>query len=162
MLSREDRFLAKVDRRPNGCWIWTACLTVPPRGRSEKSRYGLFWNGEKLVLSHRWAYEHWREQIPDGLPLDHVVCDTPACSNPWHVEVSTTKENTARSTGVTARNTAKTHCPQGHPYDEANTWVDKTGRRHCRACTQTRSNAWQREHGAEYMRNRRASKKQER
>lgn len=28
----------------------------------------------------------------------------------------------------------RTHCPQGHPYDEANTRIYK-GRRHCRACT---------------------------
>lgn len=30
--------------------------------------------------------------------------------------------------------TAKTHCPQGHPYDEANTRVTATGGRACRAC----------------------------
>jgi hypothetical protein len=27
----------------------------------------------------------------------------------------------------------KTHCPKGHPYDEANTYVDK-GKRICRIC----------------------------
>lgn len=30
--------------------------------------------------------------------------------------------------------TRRTHCPQGHPYDEANTRRDSTGRRHCRKC----------------------------
>jgi hypothetical protein len=28
----------------------------------------------------------------------------------------------------------RTVCPQGHPYDEANTILDKKGRRRCREC----------------------------
>ena len=28
----------------------------------------------------------------------------------------------------------RTHCPKGHPYNDANTYRDKTGRRHCREC----------------------------
>lgn len=28
----------------------------------------------------------------------------------------------------------RTHCPSGHPYDEANTYVSRTGKRKCRAC----------------------------
>lgn len=33
---------------------------------------------------------------------------------------------------------ARTHCPQGHPYDEANTYRNN-GRRSCRACSKDRS-----------------------
>ncbi len=33
-----------------------------------------------------------------------------------------------------ARTPKKTHCPHGHPFDEANTYVDPQGRRHCKAC----------------------------
>ena len=29
---------------------------------------------------------------------------------------------------------AKTHCPQGHPYDEANTYIRPSGHRICRQC----------------------------
>jgi hypothetical protein len=41
----------------------------------------------------------------------------------------------------------KTHCPQGHPYDEENTYVyinKKTGRRsrHCRTCLRDRRRAY--------------------
>jgi hypothetical protein len=32
----------------------------------------------------------------------------------------------------------RTHCPQGHPYDEANTRRDKRGSRQCRACERNR------------------------
>lgn len=33
----------------------------------------------------------------------------------------------------------KTHCPQGHPYDEQNTYRSPQGRRHCRACGRANS-----------------------
>jgi len=33
----------------------------------------------------------------------------------------------------------KTHCPQGHPYDEANTYLSNAGRRLCRACNRARA-----------------------
>ncbi len=154
MPTREERFLAKIEKQPGGCWLWTATVTLPPKGR-RAGGYGLFWNGEKLVLAHRWAYEHWRGPIPAGRPLDHEVCDTPACANPWHVEASTPRENNARSASVTAGNSAKTHCPEGHPYNGSNTYVDCTGRRHCRACQRRR----QKENGTAYMREYRRRKK---
>lgn len=36
------------------------------------------------------------------------------------------------------RNAAKTHCPQGHPYDEVNTGRGSRGERRCRACDNDR------------------------
>lgn len=33
----------------------------------------------------------------------------------------------------------KTHCPQGHPYDEANTYVSKQGNRACKTCQRQRN-----------------------
>lgn len=35
---------------------------------------------------------------------------------------------------------ARTHCPRGHPYDEANTYLN-AGRRHCRTCMKDRKRA---------------------
>jgi hypothetical protein len=32
------------------------------------------------------------------------------------------------------KDAAKTHCPQGHPYDETNTYIDTDGGRRCREC----------------------------
>ncbi len=34
---------------------------------------------------------------------------------------------------------SRTHCPQGHAYDDRNTYVDKTGSRQCRECNRTRN-----------------------
>jgi hypothetical protein len=44
-----------------------------------------------------------------------------------------------RGPGVLANFKRHTHCPAGHAYDEANTYLDKTNRRHCRACERVRS-----------------------
>lgn len=35
-------------------------------------------------------------------------------------------------------NRNKTHCVRGHLFDVQNTWVEKDGRRHCRACNRLR------------------------
>ena len=35
----------------------------------------------------------------------------------------------------------RTHCPQGHPYDDANTYRDKNGKRHCRQCRKINSSS---------------------
>lgn len=44
-----------------------------------------------------------------------------------------------RRQGAPARGTRqRTHCPQGHPYDEENTRIGKDGRRACRTCARTR------------------------
>jgi len=40
-----------------------------------------------------------------------------------------------------AANAEKTHCPQGHPYDEANTYRKPRGDRECRICRRERERA---------------------
>lgn len=42
----------------------------------------------------------------------------------------------------THNNVAKTRCPQGHPYDDANTLTTREGDRKCRECVRARSQAW--------------------
>lgn len=39
-------------------------------------------------------------------------------------------------------NRAKTHCPQGHPYDDDNTMYLSNGRRRCRACNAAQTAAY--------------------
>lgn len=48
-------------------------------------------------LGHVVAYTYFRDDVPDGLELDHVNCASRACWNPWHVEPVTHAENMARS-----------------------------------------------------------------
>lgn len=128
-VQRIERFLAKVSIEPLACWIWTGAKGGVNRGH----RYGVFYDGTKLVQAHRWSYEFFVGPIPTGLGLDHFKCERPECVNPWHVRPATTRENLLRGDTFQAANAAKTRCPQGHPYDETNTMLKK-GHRICRAC----------------------------
>lgn len=123
-----DRFWAKVEGGSyEECWIWTACR--------ENNGYGSFTpKTGQAVRAHRFAYEHMRGVIPDGLHLDHL-CRNRACCNPWHLEPVTCAVNVRR--GAIG---AKTHCPSGHPLSGDNLYshIDSRGysRRFCRACRQ--------------------------
>lgn len=135
----ETRFWDKVDK--NGplpvlgpdlgpCWLWTA--------RTCTKGYGMFWDGEKQVLSHRWAFEHSPdgEPIPDGLTVDHL-CFRKTCQRKSHLQAITRVENIIRGGGKGHWQKIKIHCPQGHPYVEENIYRHD-GRRHCLACSRLR------------------------
>jgi hypothetical protein len=115
----------KVAIDDDGCWIWTGYLDKDGYGRAASSPWepgGRRWRGV-----HAWVWEHHHGLIPEGLQPDHT-CEVKACCNPDHIVLATPKENIAR------RDQGKTRCPQGHAYDEANTYRDPSGRRHCRKC----------------------------
>lgn len=44
--------------------------------------------------------------------------------------------------GTGSHERAKTHCPQGHPYDDVNTYVTPKGSRMCKACQRIRHREW--------------------
>lgn len=143
------RFLKKIDasgaapsERPElgPCWIWTA--NKLPAG------YGIFGCYGKTTLAHRYSHETFIGPIPDGYQVDHL-CRTPSCVNPAHLEAVTARVNNLRSNSATSRNAAKTHCLNGHPFDEENT-RPVPGGRFCRACHR------------DYMRNQRAELRRQR
>ena len=122
-MTREERFWVKVEKSDK-CWTWTGAIT---------SGYGSFWNGERSVYAHRYSFELAMGEIPAGKNLDHL-CRNPSCVRPSHLEAVTQRENLLRGqTTVPAVNSAKTHCPRGNVYDEANTGNYKNGRV-CRRC----------------------------
>ncbi len=123
-----DRFEDKILHEPNsGCWLWTGALN--------QDGYAMFWHEGQARRAHRIAYEIHVGPIPDGLQLDHL-CRVRCCVNPDHVEPVSCRENIRRGeTGIHERE--KTHCPQGHPYDERNTYRYRN-KRYCRTCMKQR------------------------
>jgi len=123
--TRTERFWAKVTGGDfTECWTWTAYLM--------RTGYGVFGSeGRRTMLAHRYAYTSLIGPIPDGLEMDHL-CRNRACVNPWHLEPVPHAVNVARGLGG-INMSSRTHCAQGHPFDEQNTRLDR-GARQCRAC----------------------------
>ena len=140
VIIRDDsaRFWSKVREGPvpaatpqlGPCWLWAGATWKRGYGRfAVRSETGR----QKWHPAHRWAYEEMVSEIPAGLELDHL-CRMHSCVNPYHVDPVPHIVNARRGTaGWNSR--AKTHCPQGHPYDEENTYRHPTkGGRTCRTC----------------------------
>lgn len=127
-LTFEERFHAKWEPGPNGCWNWTSTI-----GRGG---YGYIRRGravEGTALAHRASWEIHRGPIPEGLEVDHL-CRNRRCVNPDHLEPVTPYENFRRCENPMAINLRKTHCPQGHPYEGDNLRLTRAGGRHCKTC----------------------------
>lgn len=62
------------------CWIWTSAKL--------KSGYGR----HKGVLAHRYCWEMYNGQIPEGMSVLHK-CDNPSCVNHNHLFVGTQQDN---------------------------------------------------------------------
>ena len=126
------RFWAKVEIRDCGyrtkCWVWTAYR--------DAGSYGHYTFAGRGWLAHRVAYEAFKSWIPEDLEIDHL-CRNHSCVNPDHLEAVPGEENRRRGLvpDFGLHNRTKTHCPQGHFYDEENTYLDKkNNKRHCRTC----------------------------
>ncbi len=136
----DQKLWAKVDRRgPDECWPWLGKVTT--------HGYGKVFQDGRLQSVHRLAYQELVGEIPDGLLIDHTChkpeecaggtsCPHRSCCNPAHMEPVTNHENIMRGNTPAARHAAKTHCPQGHPYDEVNTRIRVTRTGFARACRQ--------------------------
>ena len=86
-ITAEQRFWSKV-REQDGCWLWTGAVNV--------AGYGNFYLAGRWVVAHRFAYESMRDEIPEGLTLDHL-CRITSCVNPWHLEPVSNEENVRRA-----------------------------------------------------------------
>lgn len=131
----EQRFWAKV-RKTSTCWLWT--------GKLNQGGYGILKVQGKQTRAHRYAYELLVGPIPEGLTIDHK-CRVRRCVWPAHLEPVTRTENVRRGDGITARLQRRTHCKNGHPFNDHNTRWRADGRgRVCRTCSNERERQYYR------------------
>lgn len=112
---------------PDGeCVLWT--------GAKDQDGYGLLkWEG-RSVRAHRLAFFLREGRWPESM-LRHL-CNRPSCL--VHTVEGTNSENQLDSIAAgTHRNSRKTACIHGHPFDDANTYTGD-GRRSCRVCNRNR------------------------
>lgn len=107
----------------NGCWDWQGYTTASGYGVSE---YGSRSKNTRVrTTAHRISYIAYKGEIPDGYQIDHL-CRNRACVNPEHLEAVTPSVNVRRSDAHYKKQQARTHCPQGHEYNEENTYKRPT------------------------------------
>jgi hypothetical protein len=69
------------------CHIWQ---------RATNSGYGYLTVDGRNAYAHIFFWEQKNGPVPEGLVLDHAVCQTPACCNPDHLEAVTRAVNSRR------------------------------------------------------------------
>lgn len=91
------------------------------------------WGGRGITVCPEWLdFEAFYADVgdaPPGMSLDRV--DNDGNYEPGNVRWATPREqllNRRNAQGL------RTHCPHGHPYDDANTYISRWGRK-CRECT---------------------------
>lgn len=137
----KKRFMAKIEKRPSGCWLWTAA------SRNGYGYIGLNRDGWRPVRAHRVAYELFVQPIPQGLVIHHR-CGIRLCVNPDHLELLDHRTHTVDRHGAIFKAQAasadakrrRTTCRYGHPYTPESTYITRTGRR-CRVCAREQREA---------------------
>jgi len=113
-------------------WLWLLALDRRGYGVCRKD------NKERgTQFAHCLSYKTFVGPIPLGHEVGHINCPYHNCISPACLSAITHQENIAmipEPCGFAKFWKSKTHCPKGHPYDEANTYKMKYGRRACRIC----------------------------
>ncbi len=122
-----ERLQSRIEvRGDDECWPWMGRVSQYGYGSiSLGGRDGRQRNAHRVVLEL-----HLGLQLPSGVFACHA-CDNRRCCNPSHLFAGTHSDNMLDSVAKGRhKNTRKTHCPVGHPYD----YQSPVGHRGCREC----------------------------
>ena len=125
-----DRFVTRVQHLETGCWLWLGFIC-------KTTGYGMMYYEGRPTAVHRVAYQEFRKRLLPGFEPDHL-CRNRWCANPFHLEAVTHRINCRRGNGASAVNAKRTHCLNGHPCDQENTYWTSAGLRQCKACRKKR------------------------
>lgn len=104
----------------NGCWKWG-------RAHSSQGYSCVWWEGSQQSL-HRVLYQLLIGPVPEGLVLDHIVCENKWCASPYHLAPATNEWNWVRE------RVQKQVCKHGHSDWKVVTKRDGKQRRKCNEC----------------------------
>ena len=126
-----EKILSKCTVDVNGCLIYSGRAFTG----TDKWKYPVIVFEGKTWIASRLIWTKLVHHIPKGLYILHR-CDNTLCVNVDHLFLGTLSDNikdcVAKKRHVQAR---KTHCPQGHSYDELNTYLHlKSNTRYCKTC----------------------------
>ena len=134
--SRIGKFLEKILVNParlfegTPCWEW--------EGATDDGGYGRFSAfGENYA--HRVSHLYFIGDIPEDFDVHHR-CQNRRCQSPFHIQAVTHTNNMALTTNT------KTHCINGHPYNEENTRYTGKGARLCKVCRYDAIKRWRQNH----------------
>jgi hypothetical protein len=120
------------------CWNWTGAISA--------GSYGSIYYEGRMQKAHRVMWRLERDEIPDGMDLDHL-CRNRLCINPDHLEPVTRSENLRRSP-LMDRHSHRTHCIRGHEFTPENTrYKSSNGHRVCRECMRMHIRNWRANNG---------------
>lgn len=93
------RLLAKVDKREDGCWIWT--------GATARGGYGCVGFQGRTAAAHRTSFYLFTGRQLSPIELLHHLCHNKRCVNPEHLEVVSAREHWKQHEAVHRRKYAR-------------------------------------------------------
>ena len=132
-MSLRDRLIHRIEQ-VDGHWMWQGSVSDSSHIRKDGTRfiqkYGTITIHGKQYRAHRSSYQEFVGSIPPGLFVRHL-CNIRLCINPVHLALGTNSDNMRDAVQAgTHKQTRKTQCPLGHPYDTRR----YQGDRRCRMC----------------------------
>lgn len=104
------RFWSKVDKTPT-CWLWIGQLNHSST-QNRTRNYGIFYNGKRMILPHRWVYMEVFGVLDSTVHVHHK-CGVSTCVRLAHLEALPADEH-MRLHGNSD------FCANGHPRTEQN------------------------------------------